>query len=122
MQVSERTHASNHVVQFHTGLGDPTLVLTKASPAHLQPVIDAFPTTKFVLLHASYPYTRDAGYLAAMYKNVWLDLGEVWPFVSGEGQKALVSQAFELCPTNKIIWSSMCIDHVSKSCVDPDMT
>ena len=64
-------------VQFHTGLGDNDITLTLASPAHLQTVIKAFPSTIFVLLHSSYPYTREAGYLTAVYPNVYLDFGEV---------------------------------------------
>jgi predicted TIM-barrel fold metal-dependent hydrolase len=59
-----------------------------------------------VLLHASYPYMREAGYLTAMYKNVYLDIGEVFPVVSGRGQEALIRQVLELAPTNKIMWSS----------------
>lgn len=43
----------------------------------MQPLIERYPGTNFVILHASYPYTRDAGYLAAVYKNVYLDFGEV---------------------------------------------
>jgi predicted TIM-barrel fold metal-dependent hydrolase len=93
-------------VQFHTGLGDADITLTRASPAHLQPLIAAYPQTTFVLLHASYPYMREAGYLTAMYKNVYLDIGEVFPMVSGAGQEALVRQVLELAPTNKVMWSS----------------
>ncbi|KDR74123.1 hypothetical protein GALMADRAFT_71467 [Galerina marginata CBS 339.88] len=93
-------------VQFHTGLGDSDITLTLASPAHLQPVIKAFPETQFVLLHSSYPYTREAGYLTAVYRNVYLDFGEVFPFVSGDGQRTIIRQVLELAPTNKIMWSS----------------
>jgi hypothetical protein len=93
-------------VQFHTGLGDTDIRLTRASPAHLQPLIERFPQTRIVILHAAYPYTRDAGYLAAVYKNVFLDFGEVFPFVSSEGQRAVIRQVLELTPTNKILWSS----------------
>jgi len=93
-------------VQFHTGLGDSDITLTSASPAHLQPLIAANPRATFVLLHSSYPYTREAGYLTAVYKNVYLDIGEVFPMVSGGGQESLVRQALELAPTNKVMWSS----------------
>ncbi|KAH9976609.1 amidohydrolase-domain-containing protein [Lactifluus volemus] len=93
-------------VQFHTGLGDADITLTRASPAHLQPLIAAHPQTNFVLLHASYPYMREAGYLTAMYKNVYLDIGEVFPMVSGCGQVTLIRQVLELAPTNKVMWSS----------------
>ena len=64
-------------VQFHTGLGDSDIILTLSSPAHLQPLIRAYPNTTVVLLHGSYPYTREAGYLASVYPNVYLDFGEV---------------------------------------------
>jgi hypothetical protein len=60
-------------IQFHTGLGDNDMRLLKANPAYMQNLIEAYPKAKFVLLHSSYPYTREAGYLTAMYDNVYLD-------------------------------------------------
>lgn len=63
--------------QFHTGLGDNDISLLRSNPACMQPLVKAFPNVPFVLLHSSYPYTREAGYLAAVYKNVYLDIGEV---------------------------------------------
>jgi predicted TIM-barrel fold metal-dependent hydrolase len=100
-------------VQFHTGLGDADITLTSSSPALLQPLIVANPRTTFVLLHASYPYMREAGYLTAMYKNVFLDIGEVFPVVSRGGQEAVIRQLLELAPTNKIMWSSELVFIVS---------
>ncbi|KAL0577180.1 hypothetical protein V5O48_004819 [Marasmius crinis-equi] len=64
-------------VQFHTGLGDSDITLSLSSTAHMQSIIKEYSKTKFVLLHASYPYMRDAGYLTAAYPNVFLDFGEV---------------------------------------------
>lgn len=49
---------------------------------------------------------REAGYLTAMYENVYLDIGEVFPVVSRGGQEAVMQQVLELAPTNKIMWSS----------------
>ena len=108
----------NHLVQFHTGLGDNDISLLKSNPAHLQPVINAYPQTKFVLLHSSYPFTQEAGYLCSVYKNVYLDFGEIWPFVSGEGQRTVIRQLLELCPTNKILWSSTFCIHDSRCDID----
>ncbi|ESK85629.1 developmental protein [Moniliophthora roreri MCA 2997] len=96
----------NIPVQFHTGLGDNDLSLLYSSPAHLQPLIKAYPQTKIVLLHASYPYTKEAGYLTAVYSNVFLDFGEIFPAVSGPGQRAIIRQIVDLTPTNKILWST----------------
>ncbi|KAK3071016.1 hypothetical protein LTR53_009412 [Teratosphaeriaceae sp. CCFEE 6253] len=93
-------------LQFHTGLGDNDMSLMDARPACLQPLIKHFPTVPVVLLHSSYPYTREAGYLATVYANAWLDIGEVFPMVSREGQEGIVRQALELTPTSKILWST----------------
>ena len=92
--------------QFHTGLGDPDIDLVKANPAYMQPLIEAFPNVDFVLLHSSYPYTREAGYLASVYANAWLDIGEAFPMLSREGEETVLKQALELTPTSKILWST----------------
>jgi len=93
-------------IQFHTGLGDKDITLSKSSPSHLQDFVRAYPTVPVVLLHASYPFTREAGYLASVYENVYLDLGEVFPAVSQDGQERVLRQALELCPWSKILWST----------------
>ncbi|TKX24469.1 fluG-like protein [Elsinoe australis] len=92
--------------QFHTGLGDNDISLLRSNPAHMQPLIAAFPTVVFVLLHSSYPYTREAGYLATVYKNAYLDLGEIFPMVSIEGQISAIKQSMELTPFSKLLWST----------------
>ncbi|CRG82816.1 Protein fluG [Talaromyces islandicus] len=93
-------------IQFHTGLGDSDLDLRLANPAHLQPLIAHFPEIDFVLLHSSYPYTREAGYLASVYPNVYLDLGEVFPMVSSDAEETIVRQAFDLTPISRLLWST----------------
>ncbi|PNS21611.1 hypothetical protein CAC42_970 [Sphaceloma murrayae] len=93
-------------IQFHTGLGDNDISLLKSNPAHLQSLIAKFPTVSFVLLHSSYPYTREAGYLATVYKNAYLDLGEIFPMVSIEGQVSAIKQSMELTPFTKLLWST----------------
>ncbi|VUC20214.1 unnamed protein product, partial [Clonostachys rosea] len=93
-------------IQFHTGLGDNDITLTKSSPAHMQHFIEAYPDVPFVLLHSGYPFTRELGYLAAMYKNAYADIGEVFPFLSRDGQTGVVRQILELCPSEKILWST----------------
>jgi glutamine synthetase len=92
--------------QFHTGLGDTDINLVKSNPAYMQPIVEAFPNVDFVMLHSSYPYTREAGYMAANYANAWLDIGEVFPMLSREGEEAVLRQALELTPTSKILWST----------------
>ncbi|KAI0878854.1 glutamine synthetase [Hypoxylon argillaceum] len=93
-------------LQFHTGLGDNDITLSRASPSHLQPFIRDYPRVPIVLLHASYPWTREAGYLATVYPNVYADIGLVFPQLSRRGQEGVVLQILELCPWNKILWST----------------
>ncbi|KAL4725235.1 hypothetical protein ACLX1H_007381 [Fusarium chlamydosporum] len=104
VQNSEDEHKKP--IQFHTGLGDNDISLNKSSPAHLQDFIKTYPDVPIVLLHASYPFTRELGYLATVYGNVYADIGEVFPFLSREGQEGAVRQILELCPTSKILWST----------------
>lgn len=92
--------------QFHTGLGDNDISLLKANPACLQPLIAHFSHVNFVLLHSAYPYTREAGYLATVYKNTYLDLGEVFPMVNRDGQMAIIKESLELTPLSKLLWST----------------
>ena len=92
--------------QFHTGLGDNDMSLESSSPARLQPFIKTYPTVPIVLLHAGYPFTREAGYLASVYSNVFLDIGEVFPLVSHDGQERVLREALELCPSTKMNWST----------------
>lgn len=92
--------------QFHTGLGDSDISLIKANPACLQNLIAAFPDVNFVLLHSSYPYTKEAGYLASAYSNAYLDIGEVFPMLSRDGQESVIREALDLSPSSKILWST----------------
>lgn len=93
-------------LQFHTGLGDNDISLLDSRPGWLQQLIAAYPLVPIVLLHSSYPFTKEAGYLTTVYQNVYLDIGEVFPMVSRSGQESLVRQALELTPMSKILWST----------------
>lgn len=93
-------------LQFHTGLGDNDVNLLKANPVYLQPLIAQYQEADIVLLHSAYPYTREAGYLACVYPNVHLDLGEAFPMVSREAQEKILRESLEITPTNRLLWST----------------
>jgi hypothetical protein len=93
-------------LQFHTGLGDADINLLQSNPAYLQPLIENYGNVPFVLLHSSYPYTREAGYLATVFKHVYLDIGEVFPMLSRDGQTSVLRQSLELVPGSKILYST----------------
>lgn len=93
-------------IQFHTGLGDNDLTLTRASAAHLQDFARTHDQVPIVLLHGSYPFTREAGYLATTYANVYLDFGEIFPFLSRAGQEEVVRGMLDLVPAEKLLFST----------------
>ncbi|MFQ3664121.1 MAG: amidohydrolase family protein [Chloroflexaceae bacterium] len=95
-------------VQFHTGFGDPDLDLREANPLHLRALLERadLRPAPVVLLHAGYPFTRELGYLAAVYPNVYLDVGLAIPYLSRAGMEAVFSAALELAPISKILFST----------------
>jgi predicted TIM-barrel fold metal-dependent hydrolase len=95
-------------VQFHTGFGDPDLNLQLVNPLNMRSVFEdpRFRRAPIVLLHASYPYVQEAGYLASVYPQVYLDFGLAVPFLSVAGMRRVVQQLLELAPTSKLMYSS----------------
>ncbi|GET36504.1 amidohydrolase family protein [Microseira wollei] len=108
LQALEIAAKHNIPVQFHTGFGDPDLDLHKANPLYLRTLLEdsRYRNAKFVLLHASYPYMREAGYLAYVYPHVYLDFGLAVPFLSVAGMRSAVQMLLELTPTSKLMYSS----------------
>jgi len=94
-------------VQFHTGFGDNDLDLLLANPLHMRYLFECgrFNRVPFVLLHAAYPYVRELGYLAAIYPNVWIDMGLAIPHTSSE-IPAIWRQVLGLTPTSKVLFST----------------
>ncbi len=94
--------------QLHTGFGDPDLDLRFANPLYLRPILELpeYRNVPLVLLHASYPYMQEAGYLASVYPQVYLDFGLAIPFLSVSGMREAMRQLLELTPTTKLMYSS----------------
>ena len=96
----------NLPLQFHIGYGDPDLELLKCDPLHLTALIRAFETHEvpILLLHC-YPFQRNAGYLAQMFRNVFLDVGLAINY-TGARSNAIIAETLELAPFSKILFSS----------------
>jgi hypothetical protein len=90
-------------VQVHCGFGDSDLWLPRADPGWLKPVVERFAETPFVLLHC-WPFGREAGWLAHVYGNVWLDLSLTIPHVARPVEAVL--EALELAPVSKLLYAS----------------
>jgi len=59
-----------------------------------------------VLLHEYYPYTRQGGYLAAVYGNVYLDLSYGIPLLGYGELLSFTRQALGVAPSSKLMYSS----------------
>jgi hypothetical protein len=71
-------------VQVHTGFGDSTKALTlkESSPLNLENIAKAYDDLKLILIHGGYPFCREAGALAMMNGNVYLDYSYIGRLVS----------------------------------------
>lgn len=70
------------VYMIFASFGDKDLDLRLANPLHLRSVLEdkRFTNCRIVLLHASYPFSKEASYLSSVYNQVhlktfiWFDL------------------------------------------------
>jgi hypothetical protein len=93
-------------IQFHVGWGDPDLDLHLTNPTLLTDLIRRFAEegVNVALLHC-YPFHRDAGYLAAMFPNVYFDVGSALHY-HGPSARTLLAEAMEVAPFSKLLYSS----------------
>ena len=102
----EEAARQNVPIQFHTGLGDPDLDLTLVDPAALRLLFsERFRAAPIVLLHTGYPYIRSLAYCAAMFPNVYADMGETNLFAAGEATE-IYRELIGLAPASKLLFST----------------
>jgi predicted TIM-barrel fold metal-dependent hydrolase len=93
-------------VQFHIGYGDSDVDLHLCNPLLLTPLLRAIqPTGVPVMLLHNYPYHREAGYLAQVFPQVYVDAGLATHNL-GRRAPALLAEALELAPFGKFLYSS----------------
>jgi len=93
-------------VQFHVGYGDSDVDLHRCNPLLLTPLLRAIqPTGVPVMLLHNYPYHREAGYLAQVFPQVYVDAGLATHNL-GSRAPALLAEALELAPFGKFLYSS----------------
>lgn len=66
---------------------------------------DELKDVKIILVHGSYPYTFETGYLCTVYPSLYCDVSEFVPLVPLGMGKGL-ADLFDLCPLNKIMYGS----------------
>jgi predicted TIM-barrel fold metal-dependent hydrolase len=95
-------------VQFHVGYGDADTDLLLGNPLYLRAVLERseYRGMPVVLLHECYPYTREGGYLAAIYDNVYLDLSYGIPLLGYGEMLSFTREALGVAPISKLLYSS----------------
>lgn len=93
-------------LQFHSGYGDPDTDLLLGNPLHLRGFLEAFtPHGLSVALLHTYPYHREAGYLASVYNGVYFDTSLIIP-LGPSAARRVVSEALELAPYSRYLFAS----------------
>ncbi|KAF8079457.1 hypothetical protein N665_1026s0014 [Sinapis alba] len=105
LEVAERCDLP---LQIHTGFGDKDLDLRLSNPLHLRTLLEdkRFAKCRIVLLHASYPFSKEASYLSSVYPQVYLDFGLAVPKLSVHGMVSSIKELLDLAPTKKVMFST----------------
>src|SRR5215217_5507657 len=95
-------------VQFHVGYGDADTDMLLGNQLYLRGVLQRpdYRGMPVVLLHECYPYTRQGGYLAAVYENAYLDLSYGIPLLGYGEMLSFTRAALGVAPSSKLMYSS----------------
>ncbi|MGW0770081.1 amidohydrolase family protein [Streptomyces sp. NPDC002676] len=93
-------------LQLHTGFGDADVRLHRADPALLTDWLHLTAGTIPVLLLHCWPYQRQAAYLAAVFEQVYLDVGLALHYTGPARARAVLEEALEITPYRKLLYSS----------------
>ncbi|MEV0636167.1 amidohydrolase family protein [Streptomyces sp. NPDC050619] len=93
-------------LQLHTGFGDADIRLHRVDPTHLTDWLHLTAGTIPVLLLHCWPYQRQAAYLAAVFEQVYLDVGLALHYVGPARARAVLAEALEITPFRKLLYSS----------------
>ena len=93
--------------EFHTGIGDLDVVTEKCNPMLLGSLLkdEYLRKAKIILLHGSYPYTAEAGWMAHFFPNVYLDASILF-FTHLRSAAKKIEEALEMAPYSKLLYSS----------------
>ena len=94
-------------VQIHASFGESHVDIRKNHPGMLKYVFEQkdLCTLPLVLVHGGYPRSFEAGFLASVYPNVYVDVSEMVPFAP-LGAKQGIMDILNMCPINKILYGS----------------
>jgi Fe-S-cluster formation regulator IscX/YfhJ len=93
-------------LQLHTGYGSLPIDMLRANPLSLRDWLELIqPTGVSIMLIHCYPYHREAGYLAQIFTNVYIDVGLAINY-TGVQSEQIIAESLELAPFGKVLYSS----------------
>lgn len=95
------------VLQLHTGFGAQMSCPNKTNPSNLIPILadDDIRSLKVVLLHSGWPFTRQAGWMARMFQNVYVDLSMISLYHPLE-YTDILRELWYISPNEKLMYGS----------------
>jgi uncharacterized protein len=96
---------SGRPLQIHVGFGDTDLDLHRSDPSLLTGFLRATEALCPVMLLHTYPFHRQAGYLAQMFAHVHVDVGLAVNH-TGAASDRVIAESLELAPFRKVLFSS----------------
>ena len=92
-------------LHIHTGDGDPDIDLARARPPELFPFLRSHRRQPVVLVHGGHPWSHEAGYIATLMPNVFVDLSVLIPW-SGPAMESLLAGLIGTVPSAKLLFGS----------------
>jgi predicted TIM-barrel fold metal-dependent hydrolase len=93
-------------LQLHTGFGDSDIRLHRADPTRLTDWLQLTKGTIPVLFLHCWPYQRQAAFLAAVFEQVYVDVGLTLHHVGPARARAILAEVLEITPFRKLLYSS----------------
>jgi len=92
-------------VHIHSGGGDPDSLVAHARPAGLFDLLKRHPHQPVLLIHAGWPWTDEAAFIASILPHVYLDLSIGIPWASLAIDR-LIETAIGVAPPAKVLYGS----------------
>ncbi len=94
-------------LQLHAAFGESNIDIRRNHPGMLKNLLDHpdYRQVRIVLVHGGYPHCFEAGYLASVYPNLYVDISEMFPFVPRGALRGL-RDIFDMCPFGKVLYGS----------------
>jgi len=110
LQAMELCRLYRKPMTIHTGAGDSEIKLETARPELLYDILtkDPYAEVPVVLVHAGYPWCRQAAFMARVLENVYLDTSLLSPFSGYGGVKLLLEEVLHTATVEKVMHGSDC--------------